>query len=66
MYNPFLDRGVRAQVEAMRALNPALLDAAVKEMQSMDRESYVARLRQMAGERGIDLDRMAKQYGIRL
>ena len=53
-------------MEAMRALNPALLDAAVKEMQSMDRESYVARLRQMAGERGIDLDRMAMQYGIRL
>ena len=66
MYNPFFDRGVRAQVEAMRAINPGQFDAVLKEMQSMDRESYVARLRQMAGEKGIDLDRMAMQYGIRL
>ena len=66
MYNPFLDRGVRAQVEAMHALNPGQFEAVMKEMQSMDRESYVARLRQMACERGIDLDRMAMQYGIRL
>ena len=62
----FLEQGMRAQIEAMRFLNPGQYNAVMNAMQSMDRESYIAHLRQMASERGIDLDRMAARYGIRL
>ena len=60
------DAFIRAQLEAMRYLDPGGYSKAVEEMRSMDRESYVARLREFAQEKGIDLDRMAMRYGIRL
>ena len=60
------DTFIRAQLEAMRYLNPRGYDSAVSEMQSMDRESYIARLRELAKKKGVDLDRLASQYGIRL
>ena len=70
MDNPLVGRlgqGMcRAQIEAMRFMRPELYGALLSEFQGKDREACVARLREMADERGIDLDRMAMQYGIRL
>lgn len=70
MGNPFFggmtERGMRAQMEAWRYLYPDRYNSIVNELASMDRESCVAKLRQVAQEKGIDLDRMAAQYGVRL
>ena len=59
-------RMLQAQMEVMRFMNPCQFDALVGEFQGKDREACVARLREMARERGVDLDRMARQYGISL
>ena len=59
-------RGLQAGLEALRLLYPEQYGALLSEFQGKDREACVARLREMAQERGIDLDRMAMQYGIRL
>ena len=47
-------------------MRPELYGALLSEFQGKDREACVARLREMADERGIDLDMMARRYGIRL
>ena len=59
-------RMLQAQMEAMRFMNPWQFNALVGEFDGKDRESCVARLREMARDRGINLDKLAEQYGIRL
>ena len=67
MASPFVGQQVyQAQVEAMRLVHPELYGALLSEFQGKDRQACVARLREIAQEKGIDLDRMAMQYGIRL
>ena len=57
---------LQAQMEAMKFMNPCQFKALVGEFEGKDRESCVARLREIANDRGIDLDKLASQYGIRL
>ena len=68
--NPFLasalEKGMRAQMEAWRFMYPDQYSSIMNELTSMDRESCVARLRQAAAERGIDLEKLASQYGVNL
>ena len=59
-------RMLQAQMEVMKFMNPWQFNALVGEFEGKDRESCVARLREMAKDRGIDLDKLAEQYGIRL
>ena len=67
MISPFIGQQMyQAQVEAMRLMRPELYGALLSEFQGKDRQACVARLREIAQEKGIDLDRMAMQYGIRL
>ena len=53
-------------MEVMKFMNPCQYQALVGEFEGEDRESCVARLREMAKDRRIDLDKLAEQYGIRL
>ena len=57
---------LQAQMEVMRFMNPWQFNALVGEFDGKDRESCVARLREIAQKRGIDLDKLAEQYGISL
>ena len=67
MFNPFMgQRGLQASLEALRFMYPEQYGALLSEFQGKDRDACVARLREIAQEKGIDLDRMAMQYGIRL
>ena len=59
-------RMLQAQMEVMKFMNPCQYQALMGEFEGKDRESCVARLREMAKDRGIDLDKLAEQYGIRL
>ena len=67
MFNPFMgQRGLQASLEALRFMYPEQYGALLSEFQGKDRDACVARLREIAQEKGVDLDRMAMQYGIRL
>ena len=67
MFNPFMgQRGLQASLEALRFMYPEQYGALLSEFQGKDRDACVARLREIAQEKGVDLDRMARQYGIRL
>lgn len=66
MFNPFMRQGMQAQLEALRFMYPEQYGALLSEFQGKDRSACVARLREMANDRGINLDKLASQYGIRL
>ena len=59
-------RMLQAQMEVMKFMNPCQYQALMGEFEGKDREACVARLREIARDKGVDLDKLASQYGISL
>lgn len=61
-----VEKSMLAQMEVWKAADPVRFNSLVKELTSMDRATYIKKLKSAAKKQGVDLENLAANLGITL